>query len=972
MLRSLVALVLLAPFATAQQSLFTSDPKLAAWKLVGTSIANLGDVNGDGVADFVIGIPGHASSSGEARVISGADREVIRVLHGQGQNFGTSVCATGDLNGDGVSDLAVGAPNAASSGPMNVRVFSGKTGAVLRTYSTGSINSDEFGFSIANIGDFNGDGFEDLAVGAPGRNNDEGAAYVYSGKTGNLQIVFTGTAFNQRFGHAVAAVGDVNGDGRTDFAVGAPRVHQHPVLYLWAGTVRVYSGLSLSQLYTVFASSPLYAEEGEFGTSVTGLGDFNNDGTVDWAAGGPKHGVDSQHNPENRGFVQVRSGSNASVLQSFISGQDDQYFGAAVAGPGDLNGDGYDDLLVGAPFNAGTGVAAAYRGGPSNTPLFIKPGGSTTHYGAMVAAIGDINSDGYADLAVGAPFDDGFDENGGRLELLSGKTFGVIDEIFPTTDDAFAGAALTMIDDFDGDDVPDYAVGIPGADFDAEDAGAVFIHSGGNGSRLLIMDGSGAAGDEFGASVARLGDVNNDGDQEIAIGSPRANKVTIFPTGIQIDAGKVQIQTLWPPQTIKTVWGAAAGDQFGFSVASGFDVNQDGVTDVIAGAPYSNANGSDSGEVRILSGVNGAKLLTVAGHAPGEQFGWSVDGLGDVDNDGVDDFVAGAPGFSSVLAGGRAYIHSGASGALIHSFAWFGTSRLGESVTGAGDMNGDGVEDVVVGAPDTSVAASYAGGAYAISGATGALIRIHYGTNAFDKFGSSVCGVGDVDNDGASDYAVGAIEVYTFFGDKGSVRVFSGATGTVLQDLAGDAIGHRFGAALAGGEDLDGDRLPDLVVGAPQADPVGTNSGQVEAFSLRPIGLTHYGDGTDGCNGWQIMSGNKSPRVGTADFKLNTTNAPANGLGFLLLGNVPDVAGSDPFGVGALLHVDLLLSTSPVILGIASDQDGVFQLGLPIANNPLLAGFQFSIQTVWSWTGVCSLPPADLGSSNGLRLTILP
>ncbi|MCH7879867.1 MAG: FG-GAP repeat protein, partial [candidate division Zixibacteria bacterium] len=175
--------------------------------------------------------------------------------------------------------------------------------------------------------------------------------------------------------------------------------------------------------------------------------------------------------------------------------------------------------------------------------------------------------------------------------------------------------------------------------------------------------------------------------------------------------------------------GEAAGDVFGISVSGAGDVNNDGFADLIVGALPNDAGGSNAGRAYVYSGQTGALLHTFTGEAAGDWFGHSVSGAGDVNNDGFADLIVGGPGNNAGGGNaGRAYVYSGQTGALLHTFTGeAAVDFFGFSVSGAGDVNNDGFADLIVGAYRNDAGGSDAGRAYVYSGQTGALLHTFTG-----------------------------------------------------------------------------------------------------------------------------------------------------------------------------------------------------------------------------------------------------
>src|SRR6476646_967539 len=233
-----------------------------------------GGANGDGVPDFISGAPNVGSAVGHAYVYSGATGKVLARLHGHlpGDQFGAAVSGAGDLNRDGHGDLLVGAPGNGNPGtaPGRVYVISGRTFHVMRVLSAGHLG-DSFGAGTAGTGDLNGDGVPDMVIGANRAGpNRGGAAYVYSGKTGARLFRIPGERGSVEFGRFfVAGVGDTNGDGVPDIYVGDYASNNRGAA---GGFAAVYSGVDGTRLHAWRGAA------GDGLGPGRGAGDGNGDG----------------------------------------------------------------------------------------------------------------------------------------------------------------------------------------------------------------------------------------------------------------------------------------------------------------------------------------------------------------------------------------------------------------------------------------------------------------------------------------------------------------------------------------------------------------------------------------------------------------------------------------------------------------------------------------------------------------------
>lgn len=222
-------------------------------------------------------------------------------------------------------------------------------------------------------------------------------------------------------------------------------------------------------------------------------------------------------------------------------------------------------------------------------------------------------------------------------------------------------------------------------------------------------------------------------------------------------------------------------------------------------------------------------LYTLVGEAPNSEFGWVARVVGDVDGDEVLDFVSTAPSFGG--GRGRIYVYSGKEGKLLFQQTGQPGERLGNGASTAGDVNGDGTRDVIIGAPNGTTRGG-PGHAYVYSGKDGALLHTLTAGNSGDSFGYKVCGLGDVDGDERDDLLVTALNGSGEVKGSGLCYGYSGDTGELLFVLDGERAGDKFGSAACGSMDPD---HPLLAVGAQDAGP--GKRGRVyvyELWSLEP------------------------------------------------------------------------------------------------------------------------------------------
>ncbi len=368
--------------------------------------------------------------------------------------------------------------------------------------------------------------------------------------------------------------------------------------------------------------------------------------------------------------------------------------GQSVSGAGDVNGDGYDDVILGAPRAPNFGMAVVCSGLDGSILHLLNPGDLGLVFGIAVSGVGDLDLDGFADFAVGSR---GTATERGTLTVYSGLNASVLYQWVGENDWDWFGDSVGSAGDVDGDGVPDIVVGAPRAGFGiSTSGGGAYLYSGADGTLIRVHRTFDFGGDEidyFGDSVAGLGDVNQDGFDDIIIGS------TFFGQG-------------------------------------GMGTGQDGAA-------------------FVLSGLDGTLLHQVIGSLAFKKCGEDVSGVGDIDQDGYADFIVG--GRNATVGNkqycGAAEVYSGATGDLIYRFegeAYY--MMLGSSVAPAGDVDRDGVVDLLIGADHANANGIAESGEVRIySGANGSLLHTFSGTKEHGYFGNAVASAGDIDGDGRAE-----------------------------------------------------------------------------------------------------------------------------------------------------------------------------------------------------------------------------
>ena len=1050
---------------------------------LGRSVSWAGDVNGDGLADVIIGATGGddgGSFAGEAYVVFGTQsgfgsdvdgRQVIDLTTlTAAQGFiiqgdtgydvtGRSVSSAGDVNGDGFDDLIVGASGGddGGSGAGEAYVVFGSANGFgtnvggrqvidLTTLTAaqgfiiqGDVVSDRAGYSVSSAGDINGDGFDDLIVGAYGGDDGgsyAGEAYVVFGSAsgfgtniGGRQVIdltsltaaqgfiIQGDDISDRAGYSVSSAGDVNGDGFDDLIIGAIGGGDGGTYageaYVVFGTASGFgtdvggrqvidlTTLSAAQGFIIQGDDPI----DQAGFSVSSAGDVNGDGYDDLIVGAPfgddggdrageayvVFGAASGFGSDINGR-QVIDLTTLTAAQGFViqGNTTNDRTGYSVSSAGDVNGDGFDDLIIAARTaseggpNAGrayvvlgtaNGFGSDVNGRQvidlttlTSTQGFIIEGDQASdEAGSSVSSAGDVNGDGYDDLIVGARSGDDGGSNAGEGYVIFGGATGT-GSTTAVTRTGSAGA-----DNLIGNAGDDTLVGNGGADVIRGGAGNDTMSisdltfadiRGGHGSDTLALAGSGLSLDLTTNAVrSRIDsieviDLTGSGNNSLTVDAMAIRRITEQRSGgeatliVRGDAGDVvnaygftangtqvinavtynlyengntnllirqgvtvatsdpnapanviDLSTLSAAQGF-IIQGDTAQDQTGYAVSIAGDLNGDGFADVIVGARYGDDGGDRAGEAYVVFGsaggfgtnVGGRQVIDLTSLTSAQGFiiqgdtnynlaGSAVSNAGDINGDGFDDLIVGAPqGSDGGSYAGEAYVIFGsasgfgtsvggrqvidlttftsAQGFIIQGDA--ASDAAGVSVSSAGDINGDGYEDLIVGAKAGDDGGNYAGEAYVIFGsasgfgtdvggrqvidltslssAQGFIIQ---GDAAGDAAGFAVSNLGDVNGDGYDDVAVGAL-----FGDDGgngageSYVVFGSASGfgtdvngrqvidltnlTAAQGfiVQGDAAGDRSGMALSGAGDINGDGYDDFIVGTPRGNDGGTYAGE--------------------------------------------------------------------------------------------------------------------------------------------------
>lgn len=401
---ALLALHFTAPVAPAQELVYQLGAEAMSNADFGRSVADAGDVNLDGVPDVVVGAPFNGSG-GTIFVYSGLTGDLLwsRNADFAGDAFGWSVDGIGDITGDGRSEIIVGAPLWDNNGTWDanggkVYILPGTGAGTVATWSYNSLNA-RLGQVVRGFGDITGDGVGDFAFSIPYRDSngltDNGYVSVYSGATITFLFSRVGTESNAWYGYSLDVVRATGAQATSRWIVGEPGVDGAGFN---RGQARLLDGFG--NTVSLFAGS---TDEEWTGAAVAGLGDANNDGWEDYAIAAPY--ADILFVGADAGLVRVWSGASTSILFSGSGATAGANFGQSLSKCGDFNGDNRDDVLVGAPNDTSAAVGAGEArvlSGLNGSTLASWYGGLNDHMGRSVSDAGDLNADGFADVIVGA------------------------------------------------------------------------------------------------------------------------------------------------------------------------------------------------------------------------------------------------------------------------------------------------------------------------------------------------------------------------------------------------------------------------------------------------------------------------------------------------------------------------------------------------------------------------------------------
>lgn len=754
----------------------------------GVSVAFAGDVNSDSYSDLIIGADAFDQgqlNEGAAFVFYGSkagidpNKATTLQMNQSIAGMGTSVAGAGDINADGFGDVLVGAPfydlGETNEGAAFLYHGTAQGTSVIPTIIQSNQADAHLGTSLATAGDVNGDNFSDIIIGTPHYDKlytDQGLASIYLGSPAGVQIntpiTLAGQQPEEEFGRAVACAGDVNGDGFSDIMIAGRTKGKNP---LNEGVVTLYYGFQagINKISgSVFRSNQANAYLGQ---SLASAGDIDGDGFSDIVIGAHLY----DHGQNNEGAAMVwhgsASGPDTATATALHSAQPESSFGHSVSGAGDIDGDGYDDMIVGAPhYDNGQpdeGAAFIFRGTPNGiSPIpsnMLEADQADAGFGRSVSAAGDVNGDGFGDIMVGAMHYDNAENEEGAVFVYLGSPAGISPipiKLESNKTGAWLGCAVAHAGDLNDDGFSEIVIGAMNYSNGQSEEGALYLYPGSPngpdpaGLRIIESEQEDA---RLGNAVAPAGDLNGDGRDDIVAG---AYSLGDYDAGaIFIGYGKAHSL-----DSLTTDWIKGTQDQahFGWDVAGAADVNGDGFHDLVVGAhAYDNGDGAAYIYYGSPAGITFANATHLYAHETGmaAAMGESVAGAGDLDGNGYADVVIGEPWFidenSSVLTG-LALIYYGSPAGIASSpqritgnpndtYDFFGWS-----VAAAGDLNADGYSDMIIGSPNFSSGQTDADAAFVYYGNNGRGLR-----NNIRLYNSDLTTLLNQQQHGKSDFGIG-------------------------------------------------------------------------------------------------------------------------------------------------------------------------------------------------------------------------
>jgi hypothetical protein len=861
-------------------------------------------------------------------------------------------------------------PNCISQEPLNIN-----------TTFLGTQVGSEAGYSVASAGDINSDQWPDLLIGSPGVGYDTGEVYLYvsypqitSGSLYDATHVFRGAHSFSRAGSAVGLAGDVDGDQRSDILIGADHTGLHEGLEKAYGAAYLFNGIHiLSSIPRGLDEADVHirGSEGDyFGANVMGTGDVNGDGLDDYMISAPYKGVHLFY-----GSQPYANSSDAPILFKLNPTTEEKH---ELAKLGDINGDGLADIFIGSPENRGD--AHIFSGGlpngeysPELASISFTPErvGDKAH---QIATVGDLDEDGQMDIMIGAPYND---NNG----INSGKTYLFLAESLPNSgtvplQDAkyqFHGqnsgdlaGYIYNSGDLNNDNKSDLLIGAPGYSNQYNNQGKIYTILIDSLETMHNQSIEGAASQyiegttfdlELGKRVSYVGDIKRMNKPAILVGTPNTD-------GFRNDMGSAHLMSLQLEECTnckETCDDGIDNDNNDFidcmdpQCASDNNCNEasetcdDGIdNDGDGGIDCVDPDCKHNPICPLETPVN------LIGEHAYARAGWAIETAGDIDGDGLDDVLIGAPNRSEGHGNnGKIYLMFGESllntntislqSADFHFLGEEDGDLAGWSLSSAGDIDGDGLGDIIIGAPFNDANGENSGKVYVFLGATlqngsyaipiNLADYILIGDHEFAYLGKDLDGDFDINGDGNNDIVLSSMS-YTQWDQPlakahvvqlnllspGSYIISDVSRQLVSDPLSSDELLHNSYVTAVG--DMDGDGLDDIALGTRGTIyPYFECGGVYVAYASSINGVVDIEPDV------HIFGDEEGYRIGYVHSAGDIDN---DGLDDLLIGQESEteiksyIYNSNRFGIGSdgALHADYTFDTTGERFSVLSDIDG--------------------------------------------------
>lgn len=726
---ALAACLAASPGALGQQELWRLEGEQHL-EGVGFSATFLDDLDGDGVRDYAFGGVRLAyrdeEQFGAVHIHSGATHARLRSITGLGdESFGTTLADGGDFDGDGRGDLLVGAP---ASGDGELFVVSAATGAPLARFLPPTGFSD-FGRALVALGDLDGDAIPDFVAGdrdavrTPALHWISGASGAVLGRT---------VALAER--HLLVDADDCDGDGVRDLLVIVSDNVDSTGLEL---RMTAWSGATRAALWSTRVRDGAFVIQDDF--SACALDDFDGDGRRDLLL---CSAVTMQTGPA-AAWISIHAAADGSALLEKIDADVGRGFGRRCCAVGDLDGDGKSDFAMSRLKELDIVSSATLKS--------LARRRVTNGDARVLAGAADLDGDGRVELLLG----DSFEQPTGIVRILTAANLRLRAAQFGSAEQLYSLEGVALHDDVDGDAIAELLVARRDA-LDGTGGHHVAVLAGSDG-RELARHALGSLGYGTGPLLS-LPDVDGDGRGDYAI------------TGLDL----VDVRSGATGGLLHRFASPLSGTRFGAALA--VQAQPSGTLHLAIGDPEGGTAGTDAGAVELRDLATGALLIRKNGPTFGERYGSALAALGDVNGDGTADWAIGSPTRSRVgfAFAGRVVVASGIDLSLIAALnGALATDQLGSGLAALGDVDGDGIADLLAGAPGGGIGSNDSGTLLVLSGATLGTLVTATGREVADPIGHELSASPDANGDGHA-------ELLALAASGDHFELFDGATGAFL------------------------------------------------------------------------------------------------------------------------------------------------------------------------------------------------